>query len=247
MTKKQKIRTTGTKTLGNRTVIGLICIVAALIICFGVAPLVNKLSEGTTKVVRVVAPIAQGTQITETHVKIEEVGKKGVPEGVFTKLAEVVGKYATCDMCVGDYIMPEKLTSEVDATSQIMSNLNGDEKIISVTLGSFAQGLSGKLQAGDIVSVLVYDAAEDTAITPKELQYVRVITSTTSTGVDKDQIKDNSQPVTVTLLVNKTQAELLAKYEHTTSLHFVLEYRGDPEVAKTYLETQAAYFNKRGD
>ena len=60
-------------------------------------------------------------------------------------------------------------------------------------------------------------------------------------------VGDNSQPVTVTLLVNKKQAELLAKYESTTSMHFVLEYRGDPEIAKTYLATQQAYFNKGGN
>ena len=247
MAKKQKIKTAGAKTVSNRTVIGVICIVAALIICFGVAPMVNKISEGTTKVVRVIAPIALGAQITESDVKIEEVGKQGLPEDAITDIDVVVGKYATCDMCVGDYIMPSKVADTMNNVAQIMNNLNADEKIISVSLGSFAQGLSGKLMSGDIVSVLVYDATEDASVTPKELQYVRVITSTTAAGVDKDQITDNSQPVTVTLLVNKKQAELLAKYESTTSMHFVLEYRGDPEIAKTYLATQQAYFNKGGN
>lgn len=38
----------GSHALGNRTVIGIICIVAALAICFGIAPVVNKLRDGTT-------------------------------------------------------------------------------------------------------------------------------------------------------------------------------------------------------
>ena len=36
----------GSHALGNRTVIGIICIVAALAICFGIAPVVNKLRDG---------------------------------------------------------------------------------------------------------------------------------------------------------------------------------------------------------
>ena len=246
MAKKQKIKSAGGKTVGNRTVIGVICIVAALVICFGVAPLVNKISDGTTKVVRVITPVLSGAQISEADVKIEEVGSKGLPEGVITKLEDVVGKYATCDLHAGDYVMPGKVSAEIDGTAKILTNLNGDEKVISVTIGSFAQGLSGKLQAGDIVSVLVYDAAEDKSTTPKELQYLKVITSTTSAGVDKENVTDNAQPVTVTLLVNQKQAELLAKYEKTSTMHFTLEYRGDPEMAQNYLNTQADYFKKAG-
>ena len=247
MAKKQNIKSAGGKAVGNRTVIGVICIVAALVICFGVAPLVNKISDGTTKVVRVVAPVLSGVQITETDVKIDEVGSKGLPEGVITKLEDVVGKYTTCDLHAGDYIMPGKLAAEIDGTEKILNNLNGDEKALSVTISGFAQGLSGKLQAEDIVSVFVYDTTKDEVTTPKELQYLKVITSTTSTGVDKENITDNTQPVTITLLVNQTQAELLAKYEKTSSMHFALEYRGDPEVAKTYLNTQAEYFKKAGE
>ncbi len=69
-----------------------------------------------------------------------------------------------------------------------------------------------------------------------------MITSTTSQGVDKSDVTDATQPVTVTLLVNQAQAEQLAYYEKTASMHFALEYRGDRATAQKYLDAQAQYF-----
>ena len=60
--------------------------------------------------------------------------------------------------------------------------------------------------------------------------------------IDKEELTDNSQPVTVTLLVNQRQAELLAEYEKTSSMHFTLEYRGDAATAQRYLDIQNQYF-----
>lgn len=50
--------------VGNRTVIGIICIVMALAICFGVAPLVNRLADRKANVVRVRTDIVKGQVIT---------------------------------------------------------------------------------------------------------------------------------------------------------------------------------------
>ena len=72
-----------------------------------------------------------------------------------------------------------------------------------------------------------------------------VITSTTNQGVDKADVTDGSQPVTVTLLVNQAQAELLVQYEQTASMHFALAYRGDAGTVQRYLDEQAAYFTKK--
>lgn len=146
----------------------------------------------------------------------------------------------------GEYLLPAKLTANGADANGILESLTVGKKAISVTLGSFAQGLSGKLETGDIVSVIVYRAKEGAAVTPPELQYLRVITSTTSQGVDKANITDSTQPVTVTLLVNQAQAELLSAYEKSASMHFALEYRGDAETAAQYLAVQEEYFRNGG-
>ena len=245
MKQKTNSQSIGSKVLGNRTIIGIICIVAALVICFGITPLVNKNSSETIEIVRVKQTIPKGGMITENVIEVVDVGSYNLPDTVYTSKKDVVGKYAKVDMYAGEYIIPQKLTSEVQSATDILGNLDGEQKIISITIGSFAQGVSGKLETGDIISVIVYDAKENNTFTPDELRYVRVVTSTTSKGLDKAEVTDHSQPVTVTLIVNQEQAELLAKYEKTSSMHFTLEYRGDEATSQMYLEEQASYFEGR--
>ena len=39
----------------------------------------------------------------------------------------------------------------------MLESLDENHKAISITIGSFALGFSGKLETGDIVGILVYD------------------------------------------------------------------------------------------
>ena len=228
----------------NRTIIGIICIVLALVVTFAVAPLVNKLADNRTDIVRLTGDVVQGHMISDTDIEIVTVGSYNLPTDVITKKEDVLGKFAAVDLKKGDYLLPSKVTSVSDSADDVFRTLDGTKQAISVTIQSFAGGLSGKLETGDIVSAVVYSAEEDKCFTPPELQYVKVITSTTSQGVDKADITDNTQPATVTLLVDKTQAELLARYEKSGSIHFVLEYRGDPAQAQKYLDAQTEYLKE---
>ena len=236
----------GFRWIGNRTVIGIVCMIAAIGICFGIAPTVQKLSAGKTTILRVTRTVPRGSCLTEADVETVEVGSYGLSRDILRDKTAAVGKYATTDLYSGEYLLPAKLTANGADANGILESLTVGKKAISVTLGSFAQGLSGKLETGDIVSVIVYKAKEGAAVTPPELQYLRVITSTTSQGVDKANITDSAQPVTVTLLVNQAQAELLSAYEKSASMHFALEYRGDAETAAQYLAVQEEYFRNGG-
>ena len=60
--------------LKNRTVIGVICIVLSLIICFAVTPLFNQSISEKTEIVRVVKPVKNGEEIQSDMVKQVEVG-----------------------------------------------------------------------------------------------------------------------------------------------------------------------------
>lgn len=238
---KQK-KTTHSHSLGNRTVIGIICIVVALAICFGIAPLVNRLSDGKTEIVRLVKDVPAGATITEADIEVVEVGSYNLPQGIITDKASVIGKCALVGLTVGDHLLPSKLGDVLNDANSMLTSLDSDHKAISVTIGSYALGFSGKLESGDIIGILVYDEEENRTFTPKELTYVKVITTTTSSGVDKADITDTSQPVTVTFYVNSEQAELLALYEKTAEMHIVLEYRGDMQTAQKYLDAQNKVF-----
>ena len=232
------------KIFRNRTVIGVLCILLALIICFGVTPLFSRSASEKTEIVRVTKDIKEGDEITAEMVQTVEVGAYNLPQNLMTDKKEVVGKYATADLATGDYILSSKLSAVPAAENAYLYNLDGKKQAISVTIKSFATGLSGKLESGDIVTVIVadYQGKGETAI-PPELQYVEVISVTASSGYDANTgevVDEKELPSTVTLLVTTEQAKVLAELEQDSELHLALVYRGTPENAAKFIAAQDA-------
>ena len=232
------------KIFRNRTVIGVLCILLALIICFGVTPLFSRSASEKTEIVRVTKDIKEGDEITAEMVQTVEVGAYNLPQNLMTDKKEIVGKYATADLAVGDYILSSKLSTVPAAENAYLYNLDGKKQAISVTIKSFATGLSGKLESGDIVTVIVadYQGKGETAI-PPELQYVEVISVTASSGYDANTgevVDEKELPSTVTLLVTTEQAKVLAELEQDSELHLALVYRGTPENAAKFIAAQDA-------
>ena len=232
--------------LKNRTVVGVICILLSLLICFGLTPLFNRAVSQKAEIVRVVQPIRAGDEITESMVQTVEVGGYNLPEDVLRQKESAVGKYATANLAVGDYIIPTKLSDAPAAENAYLYNLDGSQQAISVSIKSFAEGLSGKLQSGDIVSVIAPDYKQQgQTVVPAELQYVEVISVTASSGYDAntgepaaDEEDDKELPDTVTLLVSPEQAKVLAELEAEGTIHLSLVYRGDRENAGKFLAAQ---------
>ncbi|HEX2925312.1 MAG TPA: Flp pilus assembly protein CpaB [Ruminiclostridium sp.] len=236
--------------LKNRTVLGVICILLSLVICFAVTPLFNSSLSQRTSIVRVSRDIKAGDKITGNLVQTVEVGSYNLPSGVIKNKDAVIGKYASADMKVGDYILNTKLSAAPAAENSYLYSLNGEKQAMSVTVRSFASGLSGKLMSGDIVSVIAPDYKnQGTAVIPEELQYVEVIGVTASTGYDTDtkssentgkqsEDKEKELPSTVTLLVSPVQSEILAGLESGGKLHLSLVYRGIKENADKFIDYQ---------
>ena len=234
--------------LKNRTVIGVICIVLALIICFAVTPLFNQAISEKTEIVRVVKPIRLGEEITADMVKTVEVGSYNLPEDVVKKFDTAVGKFASADLAPGDYIIASKIADEPAAENAYLYNLNGEKQAISISVKAFANGLSGKLQSGDIVSVIAPDYKKQGAtVIPPELQYIEVIAVTATSGYDAntgeqpdaDESADEKElPGTVTLLVTPEQSKVLAELESDGKAHLSLVYRGEPDKAAEFIAVQ---------
>ena len=238
------------KLLKNRTVLGAVCIVLSLLICFALTPLFNQSVSRKTAVVRVVKDIQSGEQITKDMVQTVEVGGYNLPEAVMKKADSVVGKYAKADLAPGDYVLSAKLSDAPAVENAYLSSLNGAKEAISVSIKNLAEGLSGKLAAGDIVSVIAPDyKKQGSTVIPPELTYVEVIGVTASSGNDTDQTKTESGksdsedeekqlPATVTLLATSDQAKILAELESEGSIHLSLVYRGGKDKADEFLATQ---------
>ena len=231
----------------NRTIIGIVCIVLALVVTFAVAPLVNKLSDSRTDIVRLKNDIVQGHMIQESDIEIVTVGSTGLPANIITKKDAVVGKFAACDLKANTDLLQSMISDKSDSADDVFHTLDGKKQAISITISSFAGGLSGKLENDDIVSLVIFENETNEATIPGGLTYVKVITTTTAEGFDKDELTPNEDgtyelPTTLTLLVNPTQAKMLVEYENRGVIHADLVYRGDSKTAQKFLDAQDLYF-----
>ena len=231
----------------NRTIIGIVCIVLALVVTFAVAPLVNKLSDSRTDIVRLKNDIVQGHMIQESDIEVVTVGSTGLPTNIITKKEAVVGKFAACDLKANTDLLQSMISDKSDSADDVFHTLDGKKQAISITISSFAGGLSGKLENGDIVSLVIFENETNEATIPGGLTYVKVITTTTAEGFDKDELTPNEDgtyelPTTLTLLVNPTQAKMLVEYENRGVIHADLVYRGDSKTAQKFLDAQDLYF-----
>ena len=232
------------KIFKNRMVLGITCIVISLIICFAITPLINMGLSKKTTVVRMKQNVLEGEQLTRSMLEEIEVGNYNMPENVFHSISEVEGLYLTASVCTGDYLFPTKVSAEAGLENTYLYHLNGEKQAMSITIDKFAQGLSGKLKSGDIVSVIAPDfqGSRETVI-PQELRYVEVIAVTANSGYDAN-LEDGSEedekelPSTVTLLVKPEQSEILAGLEAEGTIHLSLVYRGTAQNAEKFIEAQ---------
>ena len=240
------------KLLKNRTVLGVVCIALSLIICFAITPLFNAAKENTTEIVRMKNDVKIGQEITEKDVEIVEVGAYNLPADVLKKSEDVVGKYVSSELLAGEYVLPGKISNTPASENAYLYNLTGEKRAISVTIPSFAGGLSGKIISGDIVSVIAVDYRESgETVVPDELQYVEVIAVTDKEGYDEDEVvvttdgeEEPDLPETVTLLVTPAQGNILAELEADGEIHLSLVYRGTSENAQKFIAAQEKLLNE---
>lgn len=239
----------------NKTVIGTAIVVIALLVGFGLVPLLNSVINASVCVVRAKSDIQQGTQITSDMIETVKVGKLNLPHGIETTASEVIGKYTTTEIVQDDMIFADKISGQNGTY-----DLKDGQMLMSMTVKNLASGLSGKLQSGDIVTVFAEGSTQNMgesvtpATVPPELQYVKVAAVTTSTGTDTNTAKkqvssdsdSNNLPATITLVLNQKQAAVLAGYDNGT-LHVALDCRKNDKKAQELLNKQDSYFSQENN
>ncbi len=235
--------------LKNRTLLGMLCIVLSLVICFAITPLVNKGLSQKTTIVRFKTSLEEGEQITKDMVETVEVGAYNLPHNVVKDVSDTTGKFVTARVFKGDYVLTDKLSDTPASENRYLYNLDGTRQAVSITLNTFAEGLSGKLRSGDIVSVIAPDYLKSgETMIPPELTYVEVIAATSKSGFDAELTEEKDVerelPSTVTVLVTPLQSKLLARLEAEGDMHLSLVYRGDSNTAAQFLAVQEEVLEK---
>jgi pilus assembly protein CpaB len=208
--------------------------------------------KSQTEIVRIINEVKEGEQITSDKIEIVKVGEFNLPPDVIRKSEDAIGKYAKADFVKGDYILNTKVSNIPFAQNEYLTRLNGTKQAMSVTIKTFAAGLSGKLASGDVISIISADFGEfRTTVVPPELQYVEVLAVTSDTGEDKEynpdmneKVDEKELPSTITLLVTQTQAKILAELEAKGKIHTMLVYRGNRENVDKFIKLQDEYLGK---
>ncbi|WP_129721372.1 Flp pilus assembly protein CpaB [Xylanivirga thermophila] len=229
----------------NRTAIGITSIILALIISFGVTPLLNNAMKKQTEVVRASKNIRKGEKITKDKIIKVKVGAYNLPQDIIKDPDKLIGSYANTDIYKDDYFLSTKISNVKGKDDPYLYEI-GDRMAVSITVKNFAAGLSGKLKSGDIVSLI--SSNEDGASIIPELQYVEILALTVKSGSDMEEKPDSEKEeefyATATLLVSPKQAEKLVEYEQNGDIHIGLVYRGDQEIASQYIEIQDKYIEE---
>jgi len=205
----------------------------ALLLVFAVSPLFNRVLDGKKDVVVLKSPVLQGQQITADMLSVIQMGSYNLPENAITETETVAGLFAASDLYAGNLIFPNMLTDSVNTSDSMLRNLNDNERAMSITIKSFANGFSGKLITGDIIKIVSVDEEKEAHIFT-ELEFVEVLTTTSQNGIDNidrppspNEEGETSMPVTITVILqDDLQAMRLAECENT-SLHAIFVSRDE--------------------
>lgn len=224
------------KYIKNRYVIFALCLILAGLIAFVIVPKSNKSMAELVDVVKVTRQIEKNTQITEDMLEIKQQPKQAVTENTITDKKKIIGKVASVQLLPEDNLVMQKFTDISSVSDKALYEMDGSEKLaISVTVDSLASSVSGKIMPGDVVSV--YGFLNETKMLSEytDLQYVEVIGVSNSSAEElstrnADSETDSSDkviPSTVTLSVNRNQAQELVILENTSNIHIVFVGRGE--------------------
>ena len=226
----------------NRMIYGVVSIVLAAVVAFVAIPALSARITGKVEIVRVVKDIPKGVPITEEYIETLEVGGYNLPQDVARKTEDVLGKYTKTELVQGDYILSGKVSFTPLSTDAQLLSLPSGKTAISLSVKSLAGGLSGKLQPGDIIRIYYY--TRDKVFDAAELQFVKVLAVSDSTGADidnaaaKEADEEKKAAAAITVLASPVQAQVIAGIENEGTAHVALISRGNDRLAAELLQKQ---------
>lgn len=231
------------KLLKSKIFIGTICLLLAAVLAFGLLPRLYKSQASTIQIVTLKQTVESGTEITEGMISATEVGSFGLPEGVVTNQADVIGLVANSTLYGGEYLWRDRFITaeEYKKASNLDYELKNGSYLLTVSFPTTSAGIAGVLRGGSTVDV--YSAAEDdvgNVSVEKALESIKVYKVLNSKLQSLDELdanmKSNSEansldydlvPAFVIVMVNEQQAKTLIYLEKTQALHLALVKAGE--------------------
>jgi pilus assembly protein CpaB len=217
----------------------IIVIVIALAIAiatgFYLVPKDVEKTRQTTTVVRLKQNIGKNQQIKEEHLDVIEIGSYNLPKYIVTNSNEIIGKYATVPMYLGEFAIRKYFQDEkVPENAFLYEDTSVDGISFETDLAKCVGGIPEK---GDRVRVIIYKQAKDReteseVLTCDELSNLEVIKVANKNGISIEEAKESEEnsnnsivPGVVTVKADMKQQQLLVKGVYDGIIHLALRPR----------------------
>lgn len=141
------------KILRNKFLIGILCIVIGVTVGFVLLPKSQDADISMTQVVRLTQDVEAGTRLEETMLEIATIPAESVPDGASSALESFLNRYASSQLYEGDILTVAKVRDTL--VDPVAAAAAKGKQLVSVTVPSLSAGVSGTLQPGDVVSIMV--------------------------------------------------------------------------------------------
>lgn len=141
------------KILRNKFLIGILCIVIGVTVGFVLLPRSQDADISMTRVVRLRQDVEAGAKLEEAMMEIAAIPAESVPEGTSSTLESFLNRYASTPLYKGDILTTAKVRDTL--VDPVAAAAAKGKQLVSVTVPSLSAGVSGTLQPGDVVSIMV--------------------------------------------------------------------------------------------
>ena len=141
------------KILRNKFLIGILCIVIGVTVGFVLLPKSQDADISMTQVVRLTQDVEAGTKLEEKMLEIATIPAESVPDGASSTLESFLNRYASSQLYEGDILTSAKVRDTL--VDPVAAAAAKGKQLVSVTVPSLSAGVSGTLQPGDVVSIMV--------------------------------------------------------------------------------------------
>ena len=139
----------------NRFFLGSLCILLGLAISFFVIPrLAGNNQAELVSAVRLKTNLAKGQRIAPADLETIRLAKNILPQGYLSEIEDQSDLTAMSDLFAGDVLTLAKISESKEKSDPMLRATNKGLQVISISLPGLAQGVSGKLKAGDVVTVI---------------------------------------------------------------------------------------------
>lgn len=141
------------KILRNKFLIGILCIVIGVTVGFVLLPRSQDADISMTRVVRLRQDVEAGAKLEEAMMEIATIPAESVQEGASSALESFLNRYASTPLYKGDVLTAAKVRDTL--VDPVAAAAAKGKQLVSVTVPSLSAGVSGTLQPGDVVSIMV--------------------------------------------------------------------------------------------